>query len=200
MSLGNQRAKANKQSNTTADALVSPITPAEFSDYLGLDYNAADDVLLNSFLLSACEYYISHASNELLQRTWVLKLDRYPSKGASFTGLSPVAANLADWIEIPLYPVTAIDSVTVDGEAETVTSDFDSKPPRVFFESYGENIVITYTAGYALATDIPASVLLGINMMAGYLYEHRGACNIGNAAKESGANSVWGLNAMVLSL
>ena len=200
MSFGNQRTKPNKQSNTTTGALVSPVTPAEFSSYLGLDYNAADDALLNSFLLAACEYYIAHASNELLQREWVLKLDRYPSQGESFSGLSPVAANLSDWVNIPLYPVTAITAVTVDSEVETVTSDFDSKPPRVFFESYGENIEITYTAGYVLAADIPSSVLLGINMMAGYLYEHRGACNIGNAAKESGANSAWGLNAMVISL
>ena len=36
--------------------------------------------------------------------------------------------------------------------------------------------------------------------MASYLYEHRGACDIGSAAMESGAASVWGYNAMILSL
>ena len=200
MSNGNQRARPNKQSNTTADPLVSPITPAEFSDYLGLDYNASDDALLNAHLLAACGWYIAHMNNELLQRSWVLKFDRYPAQGESFTGLGAIAANLSPWVNIPLYPVTVIGSVTVDTIAETVTSDLDSKPPRVFFTNYGENIEITYTAGYPTFSDIPANIILGINMMAGYLYEHRGSCDIGNAAKESGAASVFGYNAMILSL
>jgi len=200
MSYGNQKTRENKKSNTTSGALISPVTPEEFSNFLGLDYNAADDVLLNSFLLAVCEWYIAQSSNELLSREWLLKFDRYPSIGARFTGLSPVSSNLDAWIDIPLYPVSVVSSVTVDSVAETFTSDLNSKPPRIFFESYGENIEVTYTAGYTLPADIPANVILGINMMAGYLYEHRGACDIGNAAKESGANSVWGVSAMVLSL
>ena len=73
MSNGNQRAIPNKQSNTTVGALVSPITPAEFADYLDLDYNASDDALLNAHLLTACGWYIAHMSNELLTREWTLK-------------------------------------------------------------------------------------------------------------------------------
>lgn len=200
MSNGNQRARPNKQSNTTAEALVSPVTAEEFSDYLDLDYDASQDALLNAHLLTACGWYIAHMNNELLAREWSLKFDRYPSEGESFTGLSPVYANLSDWINIPLYPVSVISSLTVDGEVATFTFDLDSKPPRIFLDNYGENIVITYSAGYATAAGIPQSVILGINMMAAYLYEHRGACDIGNAAKESGAASVWGYNAMILSL
>ena len=200
MSLGNQRLIQNKRSNTTAGALVSPVTPAEFADYLGLDYGASQDTLLNAHLLTACGWYIAHMNNELLERVWALKFDRYPAEGESFGGLSPIRSNLKGWINIPLYPVSTIDSVTVAGDVETVTSDLDSKPPRVFFTSYGCDIVINYTAGYPLATDIPPNIILGINMMAAYLYEHRGACDIGNAAKESGAASVWGYNAMILSL
>ena len=41
---------------------------------------------------------------------------------------------------------------------------------------------------------------MGIYMMAGYLYEHRGSCNVGNAASDSGATSVWGYDALILSL
>ena len=200
MSHGNQSLRPNKSSNTTADPLVSPVTPSELADFLGLDYTPADDALLNAHLLAACGWYIAHTNNELLQRSWSLKFDRYPSQGESFGGLSPVNANLKSWIDIPLYPVTVIDSVTVDGDAETVTSDLDSKPPRVFFTSYGLNIDINYTAGYPTAADIPENVIMGLMMMAGYLYEHRGACEIGNAAKESGAGSLFGYNAMILSL
>lgn len=200
MSIGNQRVRANSQSNTTTDTLVSPVTAEELADYLGLDYSPTDDALLNSFLLTSCEWYIAHMNNELLARDYTLKFDRYPSQGESFGGLSPIYANLSPWINIPLYPVSAITNVDIDGEVEVFTDDLTSKPPRIFFENFGENIVISYSAGYASKSDIPASVILGLNMMAGYLFEHRGACDVGNAAKESGAMSVWGQNAMILSL
>lgn len=200
MSLGNQRTKPNKTSNNTTDPLVSPVTPEQFADYLGLDYSPSDDVLLNSFLLTSCGWYIAHMNNELLARDWTLKFDRYPTQGESFSGLSPINAMANYWIDIPLYPVSLINSVEVAGEVEVFESDLDSKPPRLFLNNYGENLVISYNAGYATVSDIPQSVILGINMMAAYLYEHRGACDIGNAAKESGAASVWGYNAMILSL
>ena len=199
MSNGNQRARLNKRSNTTADTLVSPVTAEQFSDYLGLDYSPEDDVLLNAHLLSVCGWYIAHMSNELLQRSYTLKFDRYPS-GESFTGLSPIHANANAWIDIPVYPVSEITEVLVAEVVTVSTSDLDSKPPRVFINNYGQDIVITYIAGYATVAEIPPSVILGINMMAAYLYEHRGACEIGDAAKESGAASVWGYNAMILSL
>ena len=200
MSLGNQRLRPNKQSNTTDSPLVSPITAQQFSDFLGLDYDASQDAILNSHLLAACDWYITHTNNELLQRPWLLELDRYPSEGESFAGLSPIAANLSPWVNIPLYPVSSIDSVEVDGEAETITYDLKSKPPRVFFTEYGEDIKINYTAGYATAADIPQSTILGLNMMAAYLYEHRGSCDVVDAAKQSGASSIWGCNALVISL
>lgn len=201
MSNGNQRAKQNKQSNTTTDPLVSPVSTEEFADYLGLDYDPADDILLNAHLLSACGWYIAHMNNELLSRNWLFKSDYYPTDGQSFTGLSPIYANSADWINIPLYPVTTVTAITAETIAQTFTDDLDSKPPRVFLDNeFVKDIEITYVAGYPTKADIPPNTILGINMMASYLYEHRGACDIGNAAKESGAMSVWGYNAMILSL
>ena len=200
MSIGNQRVRVNKQSNTTSDPLVSPVTPEEFASWLGLDYEPSDDILLNSFLLTACGWYIAHMNNELLSRDYTLKFDRYPGQGESFSGLSPIYANLTPWIDIPIYPVSVVTNVEVDGDVEVFTDDLASKPPRVFFENFAKNIVITYTAGHATISDIPHNVILGINMMAGYLFEHRGACDIDNAAKQSGAMSVWGQNAMILSL
>jgi len=199
MSNGNQRATPNRQSNTTADSLVSPVTPEQFADYLSLDYSPSDDALLNAHLLTACGWYIAHMNNELLERTWSLKFDRYPSQGDSFAGLGPVYADSQPWVDVPLYPVSVINSVLVDESIVTFTDDLDCKPPRVFMDA-GCKIDISYTAGYPTPSDIPPNIILGINMMAGYLYEHRGSCSIGDAAKESGAASVWGYNAMILSL
>ena len=190
---GNQRAKQNKRSNTTSDPLVSPVSPEEFADYLGLDYEPSDDVILNAHLLSACGWYVAHMNKELLTRNWLLKFDYYPTEGDSYTGLSPISANPADWIDIPICPVTVVTDVTAETVAQTFTFDLESKPPRVFLDDiYVQEIEVTYTAGYPTSSDIPQNTILGINMMASYLYEHRGACDIGDAAKESGAASVWG--------
>lgn len=195
----NQKLKPNKVSNTTSDPLVSPVTAEKLADYLGLDYSASDDALLNAHLLTACGWYIAHTNNELLQRNYKLKFDRYPSSD-SYGGLSPVFSASDAWIDIPLTPVSSVTDCTFDDVPELFSADLDSKPPRIFTDNYGQNIVINYVAGYATADDIPSNAILGINMMAGYLFDHRGSCSIDNAAVDSGAASVWGYNAMILSL
>lgn len=200
MAIGNQRTRSNSTSNTTLDPLVSPVTPEELAYYLGVEYSVNDESILSMHLLAACGWYIEMSSNELLSRQWVMKLDNYPTDGASFSGLSPIYADLKAWIDIPLTPVTSIESITGNGESEGYVSDLSNKPPRVFLNNFSSNIVINYTAGYATPDDIPKSVMLGITMMAAYLYEHRGACKLSDAANESGANSVWGHTMMVLSL
>lgn len=201
MSNGNQRAKANKRSNTTTDPLISPVDPEELASYLGLEHDPSEDVLLNSLLLTACGWYIAHMNNELLTRVYSLKFDYYPTEGDGYTGLSPVYPNLKDWIDIPLIPVIDVTDVTAETEAQTFTFDIDSKPPRVFLDNRSvQEIDITYTAGYATVAEIPQNTILGIQMMAAFLYEHRGACDIDNAAEQSGAMSVWGYSGMILSL
>ena len=201
MSNGNQRAKQNKRSNTTTDPLISPVDPEELADYLGLEHDPSEDALLNSLLLTACGWYIAHMNSELLTRDYSLKFDSYPTWGDSYTGLSPVHANLDDWIDIPLTPVAVVTDVTAEAEAQTFTFDLDSKPARVFLDNrFVQEIDITYTAGYAAKSAIPQNTILGIQMMAAFLYEHRGACDINDAAKQSGACSVWGYSGMILSL
>lgn len=198
---GNQRAKQNKRSNTTTDPLISPVDPEELADYLGLDYESSDDVLLSSFLLTSCGWYIANMSHELLSRDYSLKFDYYPAEGDGYTGLSPISPNLNDWIDIPLYPVIAVTDVTAEAVTQTFTFDTDSKPPRVFLDDkFVQEIDITYSAGYTSKSEIPPNTILGIQMMAAFLYEHRGACDIDDAAKQSGAMSVWGYNGMILSL
>ena len=199
MSNGNQRLRPNAQSNTTRDPLISPVTLSEFSDFLGLDYDSSQQSLLESHLLAACGWYIAHSNNELLSRSYNLKFDRYPS-GESFGGLGPAYARYDAWIDFPLAPVESIVDVTSGGDTVSFTSDLDSKPARLFTDACSQEISIDYIAGYETASDIPASVLLGIKMMAAYLYEHRGSCSVGDAAKDSGAMSVFGFNAMILSL
>ena len=180
----------NNISNTTTGALVSPITPQEFADFMSLPYTASDDDLLNSFLLAACEMCISYTNNELLERTWVYRADRLPEISIGHSGLGSIGATLAPWIEAPITPIQSITGITLDGDAYTdFTSDLFSTPARVELENNGV-IEITYLAGHPDETTIDPTLLLGIKMLAQYLFDNRG-CDMSMAIEMSGAAAVW---------
>jgi hypothetical protein len=94
-----------------------------------------------------------------------------------------------------LHPVAAVASVAVDGDVlatEDYQIDLKTKPARLSLNSQPTGSILTeYTAGYASAALIPAGLLLGIKMLAAYMYEHRGMCAIGDAAEASGATAIW---------
>lgn len=179
----------NHFSNTTSDALVSPVTPQDLADFMSMEYNVADDALLNGFIFTACEMCISYANNEMLSRSYTLKYDRYPSEGQALGGVSPMSATAKAWITIPVSPVSAITSITIDDVAYTdFTEDLQSKPARIIFDTMPPtgNIAINYTAGVATAAEVDPRLILGIKLLATYLYENRG-CEVTSAMTSSGA-------------
>jgi len=186
------KSSPNITSNRTSDPVVSPITASQLADYLALDYDPSMDAVLNIHLLAACNFYINYTSNELLQRDYVYKLDRWPEYGTRISGLSVVGGQQRYWLTIPVYPVATVSSIIIGGDDYTAKASIDlsSKPNRVMLEggaiTYGQ-IEMSYTAGYATAEEIPSNTLLGLYILAGYLYEHRGACAMTDAVKISGA-------------
>lgn len=204
---GNQRTRPNVISNRTSDLLVSPISTDEMANFLGLSLplSVADGVLLDGLLVASCQYYIDYTNNELLTRTYSLRFDRFPERQSGFSGLGAMGSNQDWWVTIPVWPVSIINSVTVDGEILTDGDDYsydlNSKPSRLSLEqTLAPNIVIDYDAGYATAADIPPNALSGIQLLTAYLFDHRGACDVSNAAKESGAVVLWKSNVMILTL
>lgn len=196
---GNQRLRPNYQSNRPQTYLESPVTTAELADFLSLEF-CSDTETLTGYLLAATQACIDYTNIELLEREWVLKMDRNPERQAGFMGAGIMHAYAAWWIQLPIYPVLSIDSIKVAGESVTARStDLDSRPARVEVDESGE-IEITYTAGHENVQDINPQILLGIKMLAGYLYDHRGACDITDALKASGAAMMWGNSRMILTL
>jgi len=197
---GNQRLRANKISNKTTDALVSPVTPQQLADFLSIDYNSADADLYNGFLLAATDACIKHTNIELLERDYTLKADRFPERQPGYGGVGIMYAYRSWWIDLPLYPVSAVTSVEIDGEtADSPEIDLDSRPARIDPKEMGA-VVIEYTAGHATAAQINPQLLLGIKMYAAYLYEHRGMCDVNEALKSSGASALWDLSRMIVAL
>ncbi|CAN8139680.1 hypothetical protein THIOSC15_1780005 [uncultured Thiomicrorhabdus sp.] len=159
-----------KWSNQSADVLESPISPSDLADFMGLDYEASLDSLLNSFLLSSCEMVIKYTNHDLLSRDYVYKL-----KNVNEYKLSVTPSRIDCDVELPIKPISSIASVTADGE--TVTPDIAEGIYPICFTQCGEVIEVSYTAGYATDDLIPDTLKTAIKMMASYLYEHRGECS-----------------------
>ncbi len=177
------------------------------ANFLGLPLplSVADETLLDGLLVASCQFYIDYTNNELLKRTYALRFDRFPERQDGYAGLSAMSANQDWWITIPVWPVSAINSVTVDGEIliddDDYSYDLNSKPSRLMLnQTLSPNIIIDYDAGYATAGDIPPNATSGIQLLTAYLFDHRGACDVSNAAKESGAIVLWKSNVMILTL
>ena len=172
---------------------------------LSLPLSASDEALINGLVLASCQYYIDYYNNELLTRDYTLKFDSHPKQQEAYSGLGVSPAVSDYWINFPIWPVTTVSSVTVDGDLLVVTDDYDidldSKPARLELNTlYGDDIVVTYSAGYATAEDIPASVISGIKLMTAYMYDHRGGCDASSAANDSGASLMWQSTKMYLNL
>lgn len=197
---GNQNLRANKSSNRTTDPLVSPVTPEELADFLSIDYLSADENLYFGFLLAASDACIKYTNIELLQRKYTFKSDRYPERQQGYAGVGVMYAYRAWWINLPSYPVISVDSVQVNGEAsDDPLIDLDSRPARIEPKEMGA-IEIVYQAGHATVLEINPQLLLGITMLAAYLYEHRGMCDVNDAIKSSGVATMWDSSRVVMSL
>jgi hypothetical protein len=177
------------------------------ANFLGLPLplSTPDEVLLDGLLVASCQFYIDYTNNELLTRTYAWRSDRFPERQASFGGLGSMYSNQSWWLTIPVWPVSVVNSVTVDGtiltDGDDYSYDLNSKPSRLSLEqTFAPDIVIDYDSGYATASEIPANALSGIQLLTAYLFDHRGACDVSMAAKESGALVMWKSNAMILNL
>lgn len=184
MTNGNQTRTDNYFSNAPQTALALPFTAQVLADFSALDYSVAIKPILDSLILTAAQMCIDYTQRDLLQRDWIYKIDRNPETQRQFGGVSISPARLADWVRLPIGPVNSITSVKVDG---TLTTDYQRDGQRLVLPGKYGKIEIAYKAGY---TVIPEIMLTGVKMLAVYLYERRGACDIGDAITASGAAAI----------
>ncbi len=160
---------------------VSPVSVQELEKFL----DVYDDPMLEDMLSIATDAVIAYLNVDLLPRQWkyVQNLKRVPLT----VDYKRYPQREWGWIELPYTALVTVDSVEVDGEAVEYLTDDESRPARVYPKTFGDQLVITYTAGNAR---VPATVKTGIKMMATYLYEHAGACDVTEAVSKSGAEAV----------
>jgi uncharacterized phiE125 gp8 family phage protein len=141
--------------------------------------NTTGDPLLSIYIAAARMRAESATGRALVTQSWEMALDEWPDDDEGYT------------IEIPLPPLQSIDSIHYYDIAGTLTLldaaqyqvDLSSEPARIapayncYWPDLQEGrlgaVVIAFTAGYALTSDIPTPVRNWILCRTASLNEHR---------------------------
>lgn len=157
-----------------------PLTLAEAKEHLRVDHDLEDAAILR-LIRSAREAAEEATSRTLLPTTWKLKLERWP------------APELVDgrWIrEVRIEDaLLSVDSVSYRDAGGTLqlldpsAYQVDEGPPGRIRPAYGEcwpcvrpglgAVEVVYTAGYASADEVPASLKDWMLLHVGTHYENR---------------------------
>lgn len=173
----------------TSEPIVSPVTVQELADWLGADVN---DPLLTPLLNSATDAAIRFLNYDLEPRAWTLTLWDWPVFGTkTWPNVGKPVSRLKREIELPYAAIQSVTSVEVYGN---VITDYVTRDNSIVFakgvpyDRYKENedpaIVVNYTAGLDPISD---SIKDGIKMLAAFMYEHRGECDVMQGLQRSGA-------------
>lgn len=179
----------NFVSITPTTPLTAAATPAELAEYLGLIADQSEIppniAMLNGLLLAATQAVIDATGVQIVSRDFVCSYDYYPQTRPAFGGLAPLNSVPAPWLSFGVYPVTALESVTVGTDLLPPT-DYEYDAARLGFAALvNGRIGIALTAG--APTEWGKAAALAV---AAYMYEHRGGCDAGDAVKQS---SAWAL-------
>jgi hypothetical protein len=177
----------------TTDPLVPPVTAEDLEDFAVIP---ATDPAVTGTLLSATGAVFRYLGFDLIAREWTLTLWDWPVLGTrSYLTLGKPTSELDREIDLPYANLLSVESVELYGEEVT---DFIKRDRAIIIrrrflqEDYKRNespaIKVTYTAGYGpTADDVPGEIKQAILMVASFLYEHRGACDVMDAIGRSGA-------------
>ncbi len=179
----------------TVQPTSEPLTVAEVYEHCKIDSNS-EESYVSALITAAREWLEEHNNTTLLTSTWALTLDCFP--------LRDRAANTLDRerIELPRCPVqsiTSIQYVDEDGttqtlSASTYTLDNASDTTASVGPAYDEEwpdirdqknaVVITYVAGWTLASSVPARYRHALKLLIGHWHANREGVLTGTISKE----------------
>lgn len=161
-----------------------PITTDEAREHLRISHTS-ENSLIDAYIEAARLYVEAFTKRQLMTATWLLKLDRFPTRE----------------IRVPLPPLSSVTSVTYtdeNGDAQTWSSalyqtDLDSEPGRIkpiegeTFPSTQlgtyATVTVEFVAGYGGASAVPKRFTQAIRMMVGHWFEFREPVIEGRAMK-----------------
>ncbi len=196
---------------------ITLLTLSEVKAHMNIaDDVVNDDGLILGYLGSGIESCEKFTGRSLINRTYNLFLDGWPSdrnrepwwdgvRTGSISDLTRVKRH----IDLPRPPARSVVHVKFydDNDNETVWAttnyfvDSVSEPGRVVLRTgastpnitrVANGLEIQYVAGYGPSqNDVPEDLRLGIMMMIAFNYEHRGECTESEALSGSGADARW---------
>ena len=156
----------------TVEPAAEPVTLADVKAHLRIAHDSEDD-LLGGLIRAAREDLERATGIALIDQSWRLALDAWPSQGCALLALHPVREILS---------VTAYGT---EGEAALLDPasyqlDTLSRPARLHFETRPaplrifNGIEIDFAAGFGEAgTDVPDMLKRAILLLVGHWYEFR---------------------------
>lgn len=135
--------------------LAEPITLAEAKAFLRVDHND-EDALIQTLIASARERLETHLNIAMITRPmqW--------------------AGSSSGTVKLPRWPVTHVDSVSIDGvQMDEITADKRCRPAQVTV-AVADTVEIVFTAGYGLDPgDVPAPLRQAMLLIVARGFEHR---------------------------
>ena len=120
----------------------SSVDLGEVKDFVRVDTDAHDTLLA---------MLVESAQEECFNRTHMV----FGSAGFTVTNFNQVAQ-----LALPYLPVTAVTSVTLDGELATVDEDYYVQDDLIIIaKSYTDKVEVVYTAGAALPADVKHAIM-----------------------------------------
>lgn len=171
-----------------------PITRTEAKNHLKVDFTD-DDEYIDDMVAAAREMCEAWTGLALITQTLRIKLNEFPRSMDFNTG------RVHHRIRLPAPPLQAVSSIVYTdtaGASQTLSSskytvDTDAEPGQVF-PAYGEvwpscqnipnAVIVTYTAGYGDASDVPKVLKQGMLLLIGQWYDVRQAVVTGTIATE----------------
>lgn len=184
----------------TVAPAVEPVTADELRAQLAETEAGLPDAQANALIAEARELIEEMTGLAFITQTWAMYLDHWPAgqelwwDGVRQGAIQDIyVPNSLRAVDLPRYPLQAVDDVTVYSEdstsaAVTIGDTFDidiyRKPGRMVLKKgatwpialrAANAIQIEYTAGFGdAASDVPAILKRAIKQVAAYLYAHYG--------------------------
>lgn len=174
-----------------AQSTFEPLSTQEAKDNLREDGSAQDGVI-DDLIQAAREYVEEDTNRALVRRQYRLTLDAFPSEGEIWLPRAPLVAHSTDTpIEVTY---TKQDGTTATFSSTRYFVDTDAEPGRIVLGA-NENwpaavlrpkaaVKVTYYAGYATASAVPARARQMMHLLVAHWYENREAVLVGTVSKE----------------
>jgi len=198
-----------------ADSSDEPVDVIDLKQHLKI-WEDDQDRYLSDLILEARTEFEDLTNIALISQTRKLLMDAWDKRpepwwdGVREYPITELYAGSSRHIDLPIFPVISVDSVTVYDRdsastsvtiADTFDVDLVSKPARLSLQSgatwpsatrANNAIEIQYTAGYGTKpSDVPPPLRRAVRQMAGYLYTNRGSgCSAAEAFSKSGAEGI----------